>query len=622
MKKKEVKEVKQIEEKKEKVEEIKAEPVKKEKVKKPSKIGKYIKPIACVLVVLLSLLGILYFTGMPKAVAVRAVDRVYNDARNDLKEIERLWKKYDFKKPMKMTYSMKFETDYEDLKELDGLKFSGTAGFDAEQKLMVAEAELKHDESFEVAMAVKGKKPYVKLLDTVIDVSDSNNFDVEDLSYFYDLLLDFEPDFKSGQQILKSFRDAVVKGIDEDALERTTDTLSVNGKEVKVNVVTYKLDKKSSKYFLKTFAKTLKDDKKFLKAIDKLADNMDLDFDADDVKDGLDELIEEANDIEIEKDEVVTIQLYSKGLFNEVVGFKVKEGKEELIEYYSHKGNTELVINDSSEGKIVLSGVKEGKKTNYTLKVDKTKVAKFTVRAWDKDKVDLDFTIYANNFGVDGQEVSGTIYVTAKEGKHDITGEYKVSYKSEDGKFAVSGDYSIEFNAKDVEAFSTKDAVEMLDVDWKELKAKVNEKYSDDEIIKEEALSVVNDLESSGAVYNYNNMIEVEEDEAIKLLKRTRPTVLFYASYYDYRRNNSDYSQLSTLKELQKELDFHSYYLDNYYGNYDFDEEVKDVEYTCSSEECDETPAIYLIKDGKVVKAFRGTVDKETLKAALEEIGI
>ena len=618
MKKKE-KEVKKIEEKKEKVEEVKAEPVKKEKVKCPSKIGKYIKPIACVVVVLLSLLGILYFTGMPQPVAIRAVDRVYNEARNDLKEYERLWKKYNFKKPMKMTYSMKFESDLEELKELDGIKYSGTAGFDAEQKLLVVDADLKHDDNFDISMAIKGKTPYVKILDNVIDVSDSSNFDVEDFGYLYDILLDYEPDFKSGFQILKSIRNAVVSGIDKDALERSTDTLSVNGKEIKVNVVTYKLDKKSSKYFLKTFAKTLKNDKKFLKAIDKLADNMDLEFDSDEIKDGLSELIEEADDIEIEKDEVVTISIYTKGLFNDVVGFKLKEGKEELIEYYSHKGNTELVINDGDE-KVVLSGIKEGKKTNYTLKVGKVKVAKFTVRAWEQEKVDLDYTIYGDSFGIGGEEVSGTIYVSAKEGKHDITGEYKFSMETEEGKFAISGDYKIEFDSE-VEGFSTKNATEMIDVDWKELRTKITEKYSDDEIIKEVALELVNDLESSGIQYNYYNMIEVDEDDAIKVLKKTKPTVLFYASYYDYRRNN-DWSQLNNLKELQKELDFHSYFLDSSYGNYDFEEAVEDVEYTCSSETCSETPAIYLIKDGKVVKAFRGTVEKETLKAALEEIGI
>ena len=612
MKKKE-KEVKQIEEKKEK--EVKVNPV-----KAPSKVGKYIKPFACIVVLLLSFWGIMYFTGLPKAVVVRAVDRVYNDAREDLKEFERIWKKYDLKKPMKMTYSMKIESDYDELKALDGFEFSGTAGINAEDKLLVIESELTHEDHFGLSMAIKGTKPYVKILDTVINVEDSDNFDVEDIGYLYQALNEFDPDFKSWEQILKSFRDAFVKGIDYDALERVNDTISVNGKEVKVNVVTYKFDKKTSKYFLKTFAKTLKEDKKFLKAIDKLSDNMDLDFDADDIKEGLNELIEEANDLQMEKDEVVTIQIYSQGLFNEIVGFKLKAGKEEIMEYYSHKGNTELVINDDYE-KIVLSGEKDGKKTNYTLKVGKAKVAKFTVRAWEKDKVDVDYTIYASNFSVGDEDISGTIYVTAKEGKHDITGEYKYSIEGEDGKFAISGDYSIEFDAEVEEPFSTKNATEMIDVDWKELRTKIAEKYSDDEMIKEIALEMVKDLESSGVQYNYNNMIEVDEDDAIKVLKKTKPTVLFYASYYDYRRNN-DSSQLNSLKELQKELDFHSYFLDNYYGNYDFDEAVENVEYTCSSEPCSETPAIYLIKDGKVVKAFRGTVEKETLKAALEEIGI
>ncbi len=469
------KEVKLIEEKEEKI--VVDAP------KKKCKGAKWVTPIIVIAVILGALYGIMYFTGAKKVVATRAVDRMYNELNDDLKELERIYKKFDLRKPFKGSYSMKLETDIKELKEISGLEVSGSFGFDAEQEVLLFETGIKNKKSLDAAMAISGKKAYIKVLDEVIDVTDESDIDTSFFKEFADSVEEVDPDFKSAYQVLKSLRDATVKAISEDALERTTDTITLNGRELKVNKVTYTIDKKSAKYFLKTYAKTLKNDKKFLKAIDKLSDEYDWDYDSEVLVDELDELIEEADDLQLEKDERVIITLYTKGIFNELIGFNIKADREELIRYYSYKGNSEFVMNDG-DSKFVVNGVKKGKKTEYTVKVDKEKIAKLTVRSWTDEKIDFDYEIYASKFSTDDEDITGSVYLTAKEGKHDVKGEYKFSIETEDGDLELSGDYSIEFDAE-IDMFSTKKAKDIDEVDGSELKEKARDAVEGDALLEE-----------------------------------------------------------------------------------------------------------------------------------------
>ena len=184
------KEVKDVEEVK-KIEEKEVIPVATAK----KKCGpKWVTPLIVILVIVGTLFGILWFTGSPKAVTTRAVDRVYNEARDDLKELERLWKKFDLKKPFKGTFSMTIESDMDELEEVDGLTFSGSFGFDAEEEVMIIEGEIENEKSLKGAMAINGKKAYVKLLDEVIDVTEGSDIDPRFFKEFAEAINDVDPD--------------------------------------------------------------------------------------------------------------------------------------------------------------------------------------------------------------------------------------------------------------------------------------------------------------------------------------------------------------------------------------------------------------------------------------------
>ena len=152
------------------------------------------------------------------------------------------------------------------------------------------------------------------------------------------------------------------------------------------------------------------------------------------------------------------------------------------------------------------------------------------------------------------------------------------------------------------------------------------------------------------------------------LLKNKKATVLYIGdTYYSYYYDEEAYDLLDNIETLQYELDFYSYYLDEYNVTSELEELLGEQVTNCvapadevtePTEPSTETPsddvvadgetetepvpevetptepstncvpttptypAIYLIKDGKIQKAFNGTVSYDDLKAALEEIGI
>ncbi len=197
----------------------------------------------------------------------------------------------------------------------------------------------------------------------------------------------------------------------------------------------------------------------------------------------------------------------------------------------------------------------------------------------------------------------------------------------------------MEFDA-DVEVFSTKNAKTPDEIDPEELEEKLEKKLAKDEALKDFIEGMLEGYEEEVIDYNYIGMIPVEEDEAIKLLTKSRPTVLYVGDTYYSRYYEEDYyNLLSNLETAQDDMGFHSYYLDSYYADEAFEAAVKDVEYTCvrtpeegttteetpaepAEPQCEQYPTVYLIKDGKVVKALRGLVTAEDYKKYLGELGI
>lgn len=590
--------------------------------------------IGIVVAVIVVVLGGIYFTtGSPKVVVKNLINKGYNEAHKNLKEVERLYNKYDFKKPFKASFDVTVESDMEEFKDISGIKMSGEVGYDLDQKIVVGSVALENKEKIDVSMAIDEDKVYLKFLDEVIDLSEDAGIDPEIFEEIAAIAEEYDLDFKTYDNLLKSLKNALQKSVDPKALKKSRDKISVGGKDISVNKISYTLDEDSVQYLVENFSKTLLKDKNFEKSVEKLLEEYEIDeIEYDDIEELLEELEDSASDIELDKSDKVVVNIYTKGVFNKVVGVSVVYDKKEFLTYVDYGKYKQLVVDDHDSEKLVVTAEKKGKETEVTVKLNKEKIATATVRKFDEHNIDLDYTI-----DVEGEKVKGSIYFTAKEEKKSVSGDYKFSIDAGDElNFKVSGSYSMEFDA-DVEVFSTKNAKTPDEIDPEELEEKLEKKLAKDEALKDLIEGALEDYEEEAIEYNYIGMIPVEEDEAVKLLTRSRPTVLYVGDTYYSRYYEEDYyNLLSNLEDAQDDMGFHSYYLDDYYADEAFEAAVKDVEYTCvrtpeegttteetpAEPQCEQYPTVYLIKDGKVVKALRGLVTAEDYEKYLGELGI
>ena len=381
-------------------------------------------------------------------------------------------------------------------------------------------------------------------------------------------------------------------------------------------------------------AKSLRKDKAFIKAIGELAEDYDIDYyDEDELIDALEELEDQADEIELDKDEKVTINIYTKGVFNKIVGGSLVYNKKEYVTYYNYGKNILFVIDDHDSEKLVVTGTRKGKQTDFVVKYNKEKIATATVRKWDKNTIDFDFSI-----NYEDEKIKGSVYIDYKEGKKDISGTYKVSLDAGDEmNFKVKGSYAFEFDA-DVSTFSTKNAVDAEDWDYEAFEEKLEEKLKKDEALQEIVKDMIEEYEDEAIDYNYLNMIVVDEDKAISLLSKEKATVLYVGStYYSYYSEADARELLDSLTSVLDDKGIHAYYLADYNVYGDFEDAVANVKYTCEVStdttttddaeaqtdiKCDDYPAVYFIKGGKVVTALRGTADEDKIEAALKDIGL
>ena len=328
---------------------------------------------------------------------------------------------------------------------------------------------------------------------------------------------------------------------------------------------------------------------------------------------------------EINIDEPFTVNIYSRGVLNKFAGIDIVYNKQTVASYYTDGDNIEAVIN--SGVKMVFTAEKNKEEYDVKLTVDGEKIATATVKSYTEEKIDLDYVIY-----LDDEKITGTVYLTSKKEKKSVSGDYKFKIKreSEDKYVEISGEYKIE-TKDELEGFNTDKAISSDEVDQEKFINALEKTIKDDDELSK-FYKIIEDAFEESAVQkakeqlNYNGMYKIEIEDAIAMLKNTKPTVLFVGETY-YSSSTDGYELMYNLKNAQDWLDFYSYTIKPTELNDEFKSTIAGVDFTCktSSEEkttCDEWPTIFLINGGKIVKAYRGTVDYNELLDGLEKIGI
>lgn len=590
--------------------------------------------IAAIVVILIALVTVKVITSTPKQVFKTAISNLYKETSNYLEEIDKTYEKFNLEKnPLLANIELNMDSNVEDVTsstkelgfEIKDVTINGQAGIDLDKKEMLFGGSLKgKTEEINIDALVKDNNIYLvsNLFDDVVKVE--NSYD----SPFYDLdsiteQLDFNKiDFKVYDAILKSFTNALSKSLDSDSMEKESTEVDVVDKEIKVTKNSYELDDKALSDIIRSVADQLLDDDDF---ISNLSDTFDID--KSDIKDTLKEIKKDAKDIEY--DDEVVINVYTRGILNNFAGFSFEIENDEYFTYYTDGKNVEITFDNNTAGysqtKLNIQAVKDGKETDIEAKYNGEEILTATIKEFGDEVIDIEYEIKEDKEVV----TKGTFYLTYKEDKDSISGDYEIRLDVDDELLSLKGKYEVKSSDK-LTDIDTSKAITEDEVSDEEILSNLEEIAKKDKIFE----SIYNSAYESTLDLNYYDMAVLYGVEDVKeVLNKTQGTVLYVGATGRTYGTGSEIAIFNNLENAQEEYDFHTYYYSQSYINDEFRSLVSGVTPICNASQntttpsetaptCTEYPTVYFIKDGKIVAAVQNTITKDELTKYLKEIGI
>ena len=643
-------------------------------------------PIIAIAVVAVVLVGGIVFSAVsstPKSAFKSAINRIYKVSNVALDSYETYLKEYDLTEHAAyVSGDFAIESNVEELKEsgVNKLSLSYDAGVDYKNEVLSFGAELKgNKEKISLDAQYITDEIFVKssLFEEVLKIDSEmmSELGIEvDFESLKEEIKTYEKEYNTDPEtyeyLVKTVRDALIKSLNSDYMEKEKDKIEVLDKEISVTKHTLELDDKAIKDMVEVIAEYLLEDEEFAKTLADATNSK-----KSDIKDLLKTLKKSAKDIDFEGD--FGINVYTKGLFNTLVGFGLEVEGKEYISVYSDGKNAEFIFDDHVGGeygtKIVVSIEAEGKGYKVVAKENKEKILEMNIKEATDETIDADITAYE-----DGEKVGKIgVYLSVKQKKDSFSGEYKFKVESieEEEYVQFSGKYTLNIQKKLEKMSGTKNAVSIEELDTDKVAEKIEEIAEKDEDLGTLLEGTISSIEEEMLDLNSIGMVEVESSKAESLLTNNKATVLYVGEdYYSYYSEEEAYDFLYNIKSLQNELDFYSYFIDKYYVSTSLETALGNITTNCAvpavetpveekpvtEEETTETeqpvvegettteeetteepkeettedvqtncvpteptyPALYLIKDGKVQKVLTQKATEEEIKTALAEIGI
>ena len=575
-------------------------------------------------------------TSTPKAVFKSHVNSAFKAVSKAIDEYEDFDKKFELaSNSILLKGSLKADTNMEvsddvDLELLKKVTLAGELGIDIDSEKLYVGASVKGDKNtLGAKIHYQDSKAYLDatFLDDVVE-AESEEIDFSEIKDVLSTVKEQieKVDTKTYNKILKKLNNSINKTFDSKNMKKSSGKFEVDGKSVSATKNSLILDEDALQGMIETFCDEILEDDDLLSDLAKVSD-----IDKGDIKEAFKELKDEAKDIDLDDD--ITINIWTKGILNSTVGFSVEVDEKEYFSFYKDGKKAEAVIDnhikdDYGKVKVVVSFEEKKDGTEFTAKYNGEKIASGTIREISEKLIDLDVSVEAED-----QKVKVSVYLSKEEEKKSIKGDYKLKVTINDQYVELSGDYEIATG--DLPSVDTSKTVKADELDEEEVLDSLKGVVDEDSTLKELLGSEIDEAVKDNTELNSYGMHPIySTEDAVKVLKKTKPSVLYVGStYYSMYYSADSYNMFEALRTAQTDLNFYSHYLSEYSIDNDFKEAVKNVNYTCrttpadgttatESTTCSETPAIYLIKDGEVKKAFRGTVTKDELEKALKEIGI
>lgn len=376
-------------------------------------------PIIVVLLILAIAGGLIYYYMTRPG---KTVEGLINKTFDKLEEVATTKTFDEFKKnTVLLTGKVTLNTNIEELKALNGETFEYVTGMDYQNKKMEIGLGLQEEgqKIVEASAYIFDKELFVSLKDIY-----SNLIKIEDFEGFdFDELFSSEGTEEDIKNILEGYNRVLIKSINKNDFKKSSAKITLDGKEVSVNKISYELNSQRLEKLVKNINKNMLKEEKLLETLAKLTET-----DVEIIKDAFKEAAE--SDLSI-GEVTILFDIYTKKATNEFVGLDAKienlatmeyrkGSKVEALTIESAMLNVNIVTTETEENTYnteykISAGTEEitGSMTVYKKEIDKNKtegLLKFDV---NHDNEFFGFTMsYTEEKGADIANIDKTKYKT------------------------------------------------------------------------------------------------------------------------------------------------------------------------------------------------------------------
>ena len=413
------------------------------------------KLIIILLVLVLLVVGFLYFNS-PKNIFLRVVNRGYNNILDSLdSNIDNNEKNiktsgnliFDFK--INELYKDSFDTSL--FNEINKLELELNSEVSGKTKEFIYELNTKYDSNNLLGLGIYGKEKSLylelkELFDKYIEIP-IDNYD--------ELFEEYNNTLEESEYIVTKFKNSILKNLDGNDFKREKIKLLTDNEEFKVNKLQYKLNEKSfTKLMIKVF-KELQKDKKFIKNLASLSEVEEKEI-TEVIKTLIDDL---SNTTEFDTETFISISLYTKGFFNNYVGFEFNVDNELKIDYYKYNDDLYGNLNIENESYTIKS--KKQKENSYKTEINLNGIIVDVVSKKENSKYNYLYKLDIEGMTIDG-ELTFDLSEIEKSEKYNQKFDFSMKFKYENEEIislSTKYDGSIEINNELFTNITTKDVV-------------------------------------------------------------------------------------------------------------------------------------------------------------------
>ena len=260
--------------------------------------------------------GYYFYANRTETIVTAVVNDLYGKFENSISEVEN----FDVsKESMLLNADMSFKTNIAQLKSLENVELNLNFGMDFKNKKIESGVTLSEDskELIEVLGYILNDNIYVSFKDDYPSLINIGTTNLSELFTKSDVNID---DIK---YLMKEYKNILLKSINMDDFEKSSATITLNGKEESVTKLTYVFDASKQKALTKNIMNNAAEDNEFIDRFSKVTGTSSSE---------LKSTFKDTSILDSEElyTEPMTLSLYIKGLSPELVGADITNADNDI----------------------------------------------------------------------------------------------------------------------------------------------------------------------------------------------------------------------------------------------------------------------------------------------------